>query len=338
MAVRRMILAGAALLASLLPGLVAHAHALDIVPFASRNQSPVVQIFGLPYAGTGKVLPAGRIEMLLTADMANDYEVDSNAREAIVLDGESYRYNLGLRYGIGDRYDVGLEIPVITYSGGFLDGFIEDWHRFFGMPDGGRPAAPRDRLLFSYVRDGVERLSFNRSGTGLGDIRINGGMQLYHEHEESTIDVALRGSVKVPTGDSTRLHGSGSTDVAVWLAASEHYPTELGEVAGFASVGGMAMTRGRVLSDQQRNFAGFGNFGLGWAPADWIAFKVQVDANTPLYSDSALRELGDGAVQLVVGGTLGLTGSTSLDLGVTEDIAVNTAPDVGFHFGLRQQF
>jgi hypothetical protein len=333
-----MILAGAALLVSLLPGIAASAHALDIVPFASRNQSPVAQIFGLPFAGTGQVLPPGRFELQLTADMANDFEIDDTARESIVLDGESYRYNLGLRYGIGDRYEVGLDVPVVTYAGGFLDGFIEDWHRAFGLPDGGRTAAPRDRLLFRYVRDGVEQLSFRRSGTGLGDIRLSGGMSLFHDVEDSTIDIALRASVKVPTGDSDRLHGSGSTDVALWLAASEVYPTYLGQVAGFASAGGMAMTKGRVLRDQQRTFVGFGNFGLGWAPADWIAFKVQVDANTAYFSDSTLRELGAGAVQLVMGGTLGLGDGTALDLGVTEDILVNSAPDVGFHFALRQRF
>jgi hypothetical protein len=93
-----------------------------------------------------------------------------------------------------------------------------------------------------------------------------------------------------------------------------------------------------VLRDQQRTFVGFGTFGLGWAPADWIAFKAQVDANTAYFSDSALPELGVGAVQLVVGGTLGLGDGTALDLGVTEDILVNSAPDVGFHFALRQRF
>ena len=100
----------------------------------------------------------------------------------------------------------------------------------------------------------------------------------------------------------------------------------------------MYMSPGDVLPDLQRSLVEFGTLGAGWSPLDWLAFKLQFDGHTPFYRDSRLRELDDGSVQLTIGGTLGFTRNTSLDLGVSEDIVVKTAPDVVFHLALRTVF
>jgi hypothetical protein len=100
----------------------------------------------------------------------------------------------------------------------------------------------------------------------------------------------------------------------------------------------MALTGGKVLQDQQRNFVGFGSLGAGWSPFRWIALKIQTDAHTSFYQDSELRELNAASAQLIVGGTLAFSDRTTLDIGVVEDIIVKTAPDVVFHFALGHRF
>jgi hypothetical protein len=77
--------------------------------------------------------------------------------------------------------------------------------------------------------------------------------------------------------------------------------------------------------------------GVGWNPLEWLALKLQVDGHSALYA-SELDELGDPALILIMGGTLGLGDNTSLDIGVGEDLAVNASPDVTFHLGLSRQF
>jgi hypothetical protein len=57
-----------------------------------------------------------------------------------------------------------------------------------------------------------------------------------------------------------------------------------------------------------------------------------------LYRDSDLREINANSVQLIAGGTLYLSGRTSLDIGVGEDLAVGTAPDVSFYLTFRSRF
>ncbi len=312
--------------------------AVEITPFSTQNQSPLVQIFGLPPLGSAAVVAPGKAEGNVILDYASNYVNDSDARENILLDGESARLTLEGRLGIARGFEAGVEIPFVVLGGGFLDSFIEGYHNAFGFPQGGRDQAPRNRLLYRYVRDGQERLLVEKSSYGLGDIRLKGAWQLYPKTASQPRSVALRASLKLPTGDNDQLHGSGSTDLALWITASDVHSLARGHLTLFGGAGILAMTAGRILQDQQRHWVGFGGLGVGWSPLRWLALKVQTNAHTPFYNESDLKELNAVAAQLTIGGTLAFSERMTLDLGVTEDIIVGTAPDVVFHFDLRIKF
>lgn len=313
--------------------------AVEIVPFYTYNQSPLVQIHGLPPIDSAGLVSVGRVEGIVSVDVANNFAIDSNSMESITLDGETYRFVLAARYGVAKGFECGIDIPYVAQSGGFLDGFIEGFHHFFGFPNGGRESAPRDRLLYRYTTDYTNKVNLSDSTSGLGDIRLSGAMQLYKEDSEAPFAAALRASLKLPTGDSNRLLGSGSTDFALWITASEDYKLPAwGHLTGFGAIGGMVMGDGDVLKGQQRSLAGFGSLGIGWSPLNWLALKVQANGHTSLYQDSALREVNKGSIQLVSGGTFGFTKNTMLDIGVSEDVIVETSPDVVFTLTLRTLF
>ena len=59
-------------------------------------------------------------------------------KQSVILDGESLNTELTIDYGIGNDAELSLVIPYLKHSGGNLDGFIENWHSFFGLPNGGR--------------------------------------------------------------------------------------------------------------------------------------------------------------------------------------------------------
>ncbi len=311
----------------------------DIAPFQTSNRSPLVQIFGLPAVGDARVLRDGeKKEMALALDLANHFIDASARRERLILDGETVRLNLAGRMGIGTRLDIAFELPWISQSGGFLDGFIENYHDTFGFAQGGRDQAPRGRFLFQYQRSGVNRVYVDRSGSGIGDVRLGGGVQLAADGGENPRALALRASLKLPTGSSGDLHGSGSTDLALWLAVSQGWKTGSGLWEVFGGAGVLGMTDGDVLPEQQRNAVAFGSLGAGWQPLAWLTLKVQLDGHTAFYRDSDLAELGSASVQAVMGATLHVSERTALDIGVAEDLAVGTAPDVVFHFALRHRF
>ena len=99
----------------------------------------------------------------------------------------------------------------------------------------------------------------------------------------------------------------------------------------------MVLTDGDVLKEQQYNLVGFGTLGGGWRPSPWLVVKLQIDSHTPFF-DSEIQELGVFAAQLIAGVDLALGEGTALELGITEDIVVDTAPDTMFRLALRSRF
>jgi hypothetical protein len=312
---------------------------MEITPFRTVNQSPLVQIFGIPADSTAIVTDAGHFSFSFSQDAASNYTYDTTRNEDLLLDGESYRWTLAARYGIGERFEAGIDIPFISQSSGFMDGFIDGWHKTFGLPRGGRNLVPRNRIVYGYVKDGVQKLNMQHSESGIGDISLHGGMKLYDRQDDKGRDrLTLRTSIKLPTGDSTNLMGSGSTDFTLSLCGSMNGYTEWGSLGVFGSAGAVAMTPSDRLRSQHNSVAAFGTFGLGWGPTDWISFKVQLNGHTPLYHGSSLDQLSKSTLMLVGGGTLKLPGGYFLDIGVSEDVVVATSPDVALHLGLHKQF
>jgi len=314
------------------------APAIELIPFATNNQSPLIQIYGLPHAEPAAILENGQVSARLTLDVANNFTFLNTDTESVMLDGETYRSTLALRYGYNDRFEVGIDIPYVSHNGGFLDGFIENWHDTFGLPGGDRDKFPRDRLQYSYRRNNRQLLDLTDSSAGLGDLRMSAGWQLVEEAGERPGAASLRFSLKLPTGDSDKLLGSGGTDLAVSLAGQREFPADIGRVAVFASLGALWTSDGDVLDQQRQNLAGFGSVELGWEAKNWLALKLQLDGHTALYQDSSLDQIGSDSMQLVMGGTIEFAERTTLDIAVSEDILVHTAPDVVFHLSLRKVF
>jgi hypothetical protein len=309
--------------------------ALDLAPFTTSNQNPLVAVYGLPVAAPALVLQPGQTEVEIRLDLASLSSQGSREGEAILLDGETMRSTLALRRGVGTRLEIGLEIPYVRHAEGFLDNFILDWHDFFNLPQGERENFPRDRLLYHYERDGEVLINQDDEEGGFGDLRLIGGWQLQRQSQGDICSSVLRASLKLPTGDEKALLGSGSTDLALWLSTSRSL--DGGSVALFGAIGALVLTDGDLLPDQQRHLVGFGSAGVGWQPYSWLAFKLQLDGHSAFYDDSAMAELSD-SMQLAIGGSLGFGAKTTLDLAVVEDVVVDSAPDFVFHLALRRLF
>ncbi|MDD2271154.1 MAG: DUF3187 family protein [Desulfuromonadaceae bacterium] len=318
---------------------VAVAAGMEITPFSTFNQSPLVQIYGLPHESGADIIPSGKLHIAINQDLTSNYSVSSYRNELVTLDGETYRLAIAARYGFASGWEAGFEVPYIIQGGGFLDSFIIDWHNSFGLPQGGRDRASKNRINYSYSKDSAQKLLVDRSSSGVGDISLTGGVSLYdvlHEGEHDRL--ALKGAIKLPTGDSSNLAGSGGTDLMLQLCGSSTSYGEYGSLGVYGSAGALVMSRGDVLSDQHNVLAGVGTVGLGWGPASWISFKTQLDGHTPMYHGSSLNELGTNTLVLVLGGALRLPGEYLLDIAVAEDVLVSAAPDVSFHLGLSKQF
>lgn len=317
----------------------APAAALEIEPFRTANRNPLVHGYGLPSERTPQLLPSGTWTAVVAQDVASIHSSSSAGTEQLLLDGEQYRWALTGKYALSDRIELGLELPLIHQSGGFLDGMIIDWHNLWGLPQGGRDSAPKNRLTYRYSKDGSQRLNVTDTSTGIGDLSLLAGYRLFDQRTDGDHDVVtVRAQLKLPTGSSNSLHGTGSTDLALFLTGATNRNTEWGTLGVYGSAGGMVSSDGDLLSEQRENLIGFGSAGIGWSPAAWIAFKAQLDVNTACYRNSSLDELSKTALMLTLGGTLQLSDNYLLDIGLSEDLTVAAAPDVTFHLGLSARF
>lgn len=309
------------------PGVLHPAGARALAPaFATANLSPVVQPFGLPRI-TWDPGPEAR----LTLDWASHHAGEVNGAHRVFFDGETRRYDLlvtGTLFRSGARWR--LDLPYVEHGGGRLDGLIERWHRFFGLPDGGRPDNPRDRLLLR-VRDddGTDSLHLDHPRSGPGDAA--GAVTLPLGGADGKALAGLR--LEAPTGNPDHLLGSGGWDTAVWLAGSGREPAALGPARWHLAAGALYMSDSEILPERHRRWAAFGRAAGGWAPLSRLTLRAQIDGHTGLYR-SPLTQLGEPALELRIGGTIRLWRGYRLDLGVSEDIAVETAPDITFHVGI----
>ena len=305
-----------------------------VSPLIVSNYNPMAAIHGLPHIGDAEVLTRGSVATHLVFDVSSHYAGDKNAHESILLDGETDRATLLYRQGLSRGIQMSVVVPYIKHHGGGLDSFINNWHETFGMPQGGRDRVKNNQFRYFYSRDAQTRFDLQNPGSGLGDIRVDAAWQVEKSASEAS---ALEVSVKLPTGDSAKLNGSGAMDVAMWFK-KESQQTFFGLRGGsFYSIGGLYVGKGDVLSDIVRQFVGFGGLGAGVYLGDKVLFISQLDINTPFYS-SDLVELGSHAVQLTLGGSIVLSPRGRINLGVAEDLVIDASPDVTFHVDVEWQF
>jgi len=297
-----------------------------------RDNGPMSGLFGFPDSREGSRLPGDGEDRWDIFLASSSHSVrDDESGEAILLDGETHRLGITWRHGFGKNFELGIEVPWVMHESGNLDSFIDRWHGIFGLPDGIRDVRPPDRLLFRYEANGGEFL-LNRNVNGLGDVRLLGGWQLGDAVSGRS---ALRLSLKLPTGDSDELLGSGGWDLSLGFAADYAALGGVESLSGFYRVSATWLGT-HDMGPPNNSVVGQVSAGLAY---DFIAsttLAIQALVRTPVY-DSRISPLGDVGAALTMGLSFRLPRDYILSLGVGEDIHPGSMPDVTFTLSLRRR-
>jgi hypothetical protein len=310
-------------------------HSQEVRPLYSFNQSPLIQIYGLPALGGAQVLAPNQQNFTFRLQIANNFSGGKHDSESIILDGETHRLTLAWHQGLADEVEWGFELPYLTHGGGFLDSTIESWHNNLGLPQGGRTDVSRNQTDFRYTRDGVDLIHLTHPVSGYGDARLLAGKQIEMNKTLGIDSMALRASLKLPTGQSSELRGSGSTDLALWVSVVTTPVPDAWNLYGGGGI--LLMTEGKVLPQQQRHQVSFGTLGISRKYSN-IALNAQLDAHSPFYHDSHMRPLGTYAAQGLVGLIWEVSPRRFLEFSASEDIVADTSPDVAFNLSLTLPF
>ncbi len=315
-------------LACLLPGPLFAGDVLE-----DRDNGPLTGFFGIPDSREGALLlDAGESAWSVSLSTASHSirDMRNDTAESIILDGETRQLELRWTRGIGDRAEIGLVLPYTWHESGGLDSLVQTWHDVLGFPGGFRGTRPDNVIEFLYVDADGERLNFTRNTHGIGEARLLGAWQLAASSSHS---VALRGSVKFPTGDANELLGSGGIDFSIGLAGDHSRLLGSERLNAFYRVNAVWLGEPEWLADKQESFVGHVSLGFGYRLTDRVELRVQGSVRSKAY-DSGIEVLGDPSGVVTVGGNIRIGANYTLGIGVSEDVKVKSAPDVTFRMAL----
>ena len=257
-----------------------------------------------------------------------DVPGEDPADRRFLVDGETQTLAVTLRRGLGRNLDVGLRIPLQHRGGGVLDGFIDAWHRGFGVEDAARPLFLSDAFRIEGATSDGLPFSWNpHDGAGLGGIQLDARWRALDGGSGRT-SVALVGRLSLPTG--TRPYDVDGIGAGAQLVVG----IPVGRTADVYGGGGLTVQDPGPVRDLEYlpvRVQGFAAF--EWRP--WR--RVSLIAETGV-SSRLMRNIDSypGVHWLLnVGGRVDLGGAVRLDIGVTENlIAQQSTTDFGLCFAL----
>lgn len=307
-----------------------HAMANDFnLPVSSNtNDNPFVQIHGLQ-GFSGVDLPQeGKFSTRFMLITSNEFYQQVLENEQINLDFERTTLSLDFAYGLSEQWAMGIKLPYMINSGGFLDGLIEDWHDLFGLPQGGRDDAAQDEFRIAYS-SGNDTTLIDNARQGIGDISVYADNLLF---DSSTRRVKARAKLKLPTAKEDQLFGSGGYVLSLHLNAASKLSEK---VIAYGGGGVSYLTEGDVFSERQKNWIAAATLGIGWQLRTRLMLSAQLDLNSRIYDDTDLDAISGEAGVLFVAAQYRLYKQIHLQLGFTEDVInKDAAPDFGLRMGI----
>lgn len=305
-----------------------------VEPFPTHNQSPLIHFFGLQVNSGGVLLHKNEFIFSNYLSIANNATISQFSDELVYFDGEMYRNDIRLRYGLSDRFELSLCLPLVRHSGGMMDSFISNWHEAFGLPGKARETMQNYNLTYLYQENNRTIVSMSEGKLKIGDISLGIGTSLFKTKNHY---LALRGFVKLPTGKKEDLVGSGTCDFGLQINGTIYPERRENKFSWFYSLAYLRIGAGALLEDRITRNIAFGNCGFAWYLGKRFIPKLQFDFHSAFYKDSITKQLGDSSVQLVLGSDYCISKKLILSASFTEDLIVNTSPDFVLQFGLSYQ-
>lgn len=296
-----------------------------------RSHNPFLQVFGAPAAEAAQLRPPGEAAFRLSLDIGNHADLDESGGASAEIDGESYYLNLAYRRGLANGMEVGIDLPFVAHSKGFMDGPIETWHDWWGLSNSHRDG-PRNQLRLHYASPGGEEFGITSPAGGIGDIRLGAALPL--GRAGGTPRFALRAGIELPTGDDDRLTGNGAFDTYLSFHVDGRWQLAGRELRASALAGALFPGRSDTLPLAQHDVVSLLGGAVAWQATGRFALIGQLNAQSAYY-ESDLDVLGAESVQLSVGGAYDFRqGRTSLTFGIVEDLFGNATTDFALHIGI----
>lgn len=290
-------------------------------------------IFGFPESTEGGQLIGRGQHRWDTSLIIASHNIDETRNgEDFRLDGETNRLAFTYGYGFSDKLDISIEVPYLSHRAGSLDSIIDSFHDILIFTGGGaRAKREQDQLEIFYADSQAALVDVTNNASGISDVRLLAGWQLSTSEDRNT---ALRFGIKLPTGDSDGLLGSGGTDISLGLASDVTGLWGKTKLSGFYRVNVTYLGEPDRLADRYKNLVGQLSLGLGYRMHRNVDLRLQGRIRSAVY-DSEIDNLGATSAALIFGADFRVSNRYRIVLSVGEDVKVGSAPDVSFQIALR---
>jgi len=203
-------------------------------------------------------------------------ETRSYDKSYVISDYEGFAAETGIAYNFLKEVQAGIDIRLFSFSGGFLDSFMESFHGLFGFTNGARDLFFQNQIYINIPNDKGSPMFLDKSAVSFGDIDL---WCKWTFLENRAVSLAALGAFKLPTGKFESLSGSGYFDAAAGLLLDFR-------AARFLTLYSQA---GIVLPFTGRYYPMFnGLLGAELHPWKIISFNLQMNIKTSPVSDSTI--------------------------------------------------
>lgn len=302
-------------------------------PLTYRNLMPLYEVFLAMPPERPEVTRNGKFDFGLNYHLTNVI-VDqwttpdpTSYKDYFTIDAEINRLGFDMRYGAWDNLDVNLEIPFVSFSGGSLDSFIEDFEDTFGFnTPHGRQRRAKNKYTYNLRLNSRNIINTTEPASGLGDINLGFKYKLLNEGTYYPA-MALRSMVKFPTADNDKFLGSGKFDYGVGLALEKSYK----RLFIYVNANGIFIEKPGFFGDiATEDHMVTGSFALEYFVIDSLSLIGQITANTSAFKNIGLRVVDDHSWDGMIGFNYNFKKNMSWQGAVVENGEASSSPDVSF--------
>jgi hypothetical protein len=300
-------------------------HAFD-GPLQARNQFPLFIYIDAPYLE--KASPENSFSA--TFSYSSVYLVQESSEWSAGLDMEIAELNLRFRKSFGNFIEIGIDLPIVSLTSGFMDGLLGSYHDSFGFPDYGRSERSDNKFLYELRKNRKLIIGGENGHIGLGDTNLSVKVPVL----KGDPMISMRGDIEFPTGDAESGFGNDSLDAGISLLIDKKLSESVNTCVNLGAV-------------SPGDFKGYDKIGLkdflyGGASLEAMVWKDvsiigQVFIQGSPFPKTGIAEVDRTAVLLSLGGRYQAENS-SFEFSLTEDPNTAGAPDVTFNVTVKKRF
>jgi Protein of unknown function (DUF3187) len=258
------------------------------------------------------------------------YLVQESSNWSAGLDMEIAELNLRFRKTFRDFLEIGVDLPIVSFNSGFMDGFLRSYHDAFGFSDYGRNQRPANTFLYEVRKNGQLIVQGESGLINISDAKLSVKKPIL----QGDPAISIKGDVEFPTGDAESGYGSGSFDAGISLLLDKKLSQQFKTYVNLGVVFPGDL-KGHEKVDLRKFLYGAGALeALMWKDVSIIG---QVFFQGSPLPKTGIGQIDRTAVLLSIGGRYH-SGNNCFEFSVTEDPNTAGAPDVTFNFAFGRKF